>query len=89
MIDFALVAAGAMLCIALLLSLWRLARGPGVCDRILALDTLTVNVTGLLIVAGIRSGRTEVFEAALLFAVLGFVSTVALARYAERGRISE
>jgi multicomponent K+:H+ antiporter subunit F len=89
MIDIALIAATAMLCVALLLALWRLAVGPGVCDRILALDTLAVNVTGLLVVAGIRTGRTDIFEAALLFAVLGFVGTVALARYAERGRISE
>ena len=89
MIDTALILAAAMLCIALLLALWRLAVGPGVCDRILALDTLTVNVTGLLIVAGIRTGRTDVFEVALLFAALGFVATVALARYVERGRISE
>lgn len=89
MIELALIVAAGMLCVALLLALWRLAIGPGVCDRILALDTLTVNVTGLLIVAGIRTGRTDVFEAALLFAALGFVATVALARYVERGRISE
>lgn len=73
--------------VAILLALWRLLRGPSAPDRILALDTLYVNVMALLILLGIRLSTTIYFEAALVIAMLGFIGTVALAKYIVRGRI--
>lgn len=74
---------------ALLLSLWRLVRGPEVTDRILALDTLYINTIALLVLFGIYLDSTLYFEAALLIAVMGFIGTVALAKYLLRGDIIE
>jgi multicomponent K+:H+ antiporter subunit F len=74
---------------ALLLAAWRLLRGPGVADRILALDTLYVNTLALLVVLGLHSGTELYFEAALLIAMLGFVGTVVLSKYLLRGDIVE
>lgn len=74
--------------IALLLNAWRLLRGPGVADRILALDTLYINTLALLVLLGIRLDTTLYFEAALVVAMLGFVGTVALARFVLRGDIA-
>ena len=75
--------------LALVLNAWRLLRGPGVADRILALDTLYINTLALLVLLGIQ-WRTELyFEAALLIAMLGFVSTVVLSKYLLRGDIVE
>ena len=71
----------------LLLALWRLLRGPSAPDRILALDTLYVNGMALLILLGIRLDTRLYFEAALVIAMLGFVGTVALAKYIVRGHI--
>jgi multicomponent K+:H+ antiporter subunit F len=73
--------------IAILLALWRLLRGPSAPDRILALDTLYVNGLALTILLGIKLGTTIYFEAALVIAMLGFVGTVALAKYIVRGHI--
>ena len=73
--------------IAMLLSLSRLLRGPSAPDRILALDTLYVNGLALTILLGIKLGTTIYFEAALVIAMLGFVGTVALAKYIVRGHI--
>ena len=84
-LNFALVAVG----IALVLSAWRLLRGPEAPDRVLALDTMYVNVVALVILLGMRYGTEMYFEAALLIALLGFVSTVALARYLSRGDVIE
>jgi len=75
--------------IAMLLCLFRLVRGPDAADRILALDTLYINAIALMIVLGIRMTSAVYFEAALLIALMGFVATVALARYLERGNIME
>lgn len=70
---------------ALILCTWRLAHGPDVVDRLLALDTLYLNVVALVVLLGIRLQTALLFEAALIVAMLGFVSTVALARYLTRG----
>jgi multicomponent K+:H+ antiporter subunit F len=74
---------------AMLLAAWRLLRGPTLADRILALDTLYINSVALLILIGIHFDTIIYFEAALLIAMMGFVSTVALAKYLLRGDIIE
>lgn len=71
------------------LSMIRLVIGPSSGDRILALDTMVINALGLIIVLGIHQGVKVYFEVALLVAMLGFVSTVALARFILRGDIIE
>ena len=71
----------AMLGAALLLAVARLVRGPSLPDRALALDTLYINAIALIILYGIWQGTELFFEIALLIAVLGFVSTVAVAKY--------
>ncbi|MCW5613023.1 MAG: K+/H+ antiporter subunit F [Rubrivivax sp.] len=84
-LDFATLAVGA----ALVLAAWRLLRGPEATDRVLALDTMYVNVVALVILLGIRYGTDLLFEAALLIALLGFAGTVALSRYLSRGDVIE
>jgi multicomponent K+:H+ antiporter subunit F len=79
----------AMLGLALLLAVARLVKGPSLPDRVLALDTLYINAIALIILYGIWQGSELFFEVALLIAVLGFVSTVALAKYMLRGDIIE
>lgn len=84
-LDFATGACG----LALLLCLWRLLRGPELPDRALALDTMYINVVALVILFGLRMGSSIYFEVALLIALLGFASTVALGRYLSRGDVIE
>mgnify|MGYP000134070933 CR=1 FL=1 len=75
--------------LALLLTLYRLLRGPGAADRVLALDTLYVNTIALLVMLGIAIDDNIYLEAALVIAMLGFVGTVALGRYLARGEVVE
>jgi multicomponent K+:H+ antiporter subunit F len=84
-LNFALLAVGA----ALLGCAWRLLRGPSLPDRVLALDTMYVNIVALVVLLGLRQGTKLFFEAAVLIALLGFVATVALARYLVRGDVIE
>ena len=88
-IGWALDFAAGALCLAMLLCAWRLLRGPDAPDRVLALDTLYVNAVALIVVLGLRWRSELMFEAALLIVLLGFVSTVALARYLTRGDVVE
>ncbi len=89
MLNNAIISATVLVCIALLLNLWRLFKGPSRPDRILALDTMYINSIALIILFGISSGTTLYFEAALLIAMLGFVSTVAMCNYILRGDLIE
>lgn len=75
--------------LALALNAWRLFRGPGLPDRILALDTLYLAVVALVMLLGLRWQTPMLFVAALIVALLGFVATVALARYLSRGDVME
>lgn len=89
MIDTALLIAFGLVGMAVVLNIWRLLRGPGAPDRILALDTLYVNTIALLVLFGIHLNSNIYFEAALLIALMGFVGTVALCKYLLRGDIIE
>lgn len=75
--------------LAMLLALWRLLRGPTVPDRILALDTLNVTAIAELMLLGMHLQTAVYFEAALIIAMLGFVSTVVLSKYVMRRDIVE
>ena len=82
---FAMVAISA----AILMNVYRLVAGPSATDRILALDTMVINAIGLIVLAGIAFGTAMYFEAALLFAMVGFVSTVAFCKFLLRGNVIE
>jgi multicomponent K+:H+ antiporter subunit F len=77
------------LAIAMALAALRMFRGPRAQDRVLALDTLYVNSMLLLMVFGMRTGKVIYFEASLVIGMLGFVATVALAKFLMRGEVIE
>lgn len=79
----------AMVTLAMLLNVYRLIKGPDAPDRVLALDTLYINAIALIILLGITLGTRMYLEAALLIAVMGFVGTVAMAKYLKRGSVIE
>lgn len=89
MIEHALTFAFFAVSLALIFNSWRLAKGPTLTDRILAVDTMVINVISLIILFGIQERTTMYFEAALLFAMFGFVSTVAYCRFILRGDVIE
>jgi len=89
MLEVAIQIGLAMLGVAIVLCGWRLARGPSIPDRVLALDTLFINAIAVLVLYGIGVDTPIYFEAALLIAMFGFVGTVAFAKYLLRGDIIE
>ncbi|RAU17911.1 K+/H+ antiporter subunit F [Nitrincola tibetensis] len=89
MLSWTVTLVTAMVAISLILNLWRLFAGPDLPDRLLALDTMYINSIALIILLGIWLGSALYFEAALLIAMLGFISTAALCKYLLRGDIIE
>jgi multicomponent K+:H+ antiporter subunit F len=82
------IAIGAVL-LAMALNLWRMAIGPSRPDRILALDTLSINTIALVMLLDIVLGSVLYLEAALILAMMGFVGTVALCKFILSGDIIE
>lgn len=89
MIVPAVVFSAGCFAFALALNLWRVLRGPTLADRILALDTMAINMIALVVLLGISTGLEAFFEVSLVIAMVGFVSTVAYARFTLRGNIIE
>ncbi|GGE31883.1 monovalent cation/H+ antiporter subunit F [Halopseudomonas oceani] len=89
MLDTVILLCLGIITAALLLTFARLIKGPDLPDRILALDTLYINGIALIMLLGLYLDSNLFFEAALLIAVMGFVSTVAIAKHLLRGNIIE
>ncbi|MEM8577135.1 MAG: monovalent cation/H+ antiporter complex subunit F [Pseudomonadota bacterium] len=84
LMDWAVLAGFAMVFGAAGLAILRLAIGPTLADRVVALDMMTVAIVSFCGLAAIRSGDTAFLDVALVLALVGFLATVALARFAER-----
>ncbi|MGA7998514.1 MAG: K+/H+ antiporter subunit F [Bradyrhizobium sp.] len=89
LLTWSLALAQIFLGLAMGAAVLRILQGPRAQDRVVGLDTLYVNAMLLLLTFGIASGSTLFFEAALIIAVLGFVGTVALAKFLLRGEVIE
>jgi len=88
-LEISLLVAKIFLTLAMAVTAYRMLRGPRAQDRVLALDTMYVNAMLLLLVFGIGSGATIYFELALVIGLLGFVATVAMAKFLMRGEVIE
>ncbi|MCM3634187.1 Na(+)/H(+) antiporter subunit F1 [Paenibacillus camelliae] len=85
MFDTIMLIAMFLLTVSLLLTLYRIIKGPTVHDRILALDSIGYIVIGIVAVLSIQLDSHAYLETILLIGILAFLSTIALSRYMERG----
>lgn len=88
-IIWSILASQILLGLAMGCALFRVVRGPRAQDRILGLDALYINAMLLLLTFGIRTANSIYFEAALIIALLGFVSSIAFAKFLMRGEVIE
>jgi multicomponent K+:H+ antiporter subunit F len=88
-LAWSIVIAQLALALGMACASFRILRGPRAQDRVVGLDTLYVNGMLMLLTVGMSSGSTLYFEAALIIALLGFVGTVALAKFLLRGEVIE
>jgi multicomponent K+:H+ antiporter subunit F len=88
-LSWSLTIAQLLLALAMVAATYRMIKGPRAQDRVLSFDSLYINAMLLMVVFGIRSGTTLYFEMALIIAVLGFGSSVALAKFLMRGEVIE
>jgi multicomponent Na+:H+ antiporter subunit F len=74
-----------LLGVALVFAFLRLARGPSLPDRVVALELITAVAVGMISVYAVASGQPVFLDAAIALALVSFLGTVAFARYVEKG----
>lgn len=85
MFDKIMLLAMFLLSISLLITLYRIIKGPTIHDRILALDSVGYTVIGIVAILSIHLDSHAYLETILLIGILSFLGTSALSRYMERG----
>ena len=84
-IDTALLIAA----VVTLLAAYRVISGPTVPDRVVGLDTIATNVVAIAILFALRTGEGLFVTVSLVLAIIGFISTIAVARFVTEGDIIE
>jgi multicomponent Na+:H+ antiporter subunit F len=85
MLHYAIIVSYVLLSLALVLGFIRLARGPSLADRVVALELLASLTVGFIGVSVISSGRAPFLDVAMVLALTAFLAAVAFARYLEKG----
>jgi multicomponent Na+:H+ antiporter subunit F len=80
----ALVVSFILVLVAMFLTVWRLIRGPDMADRVVALDLLTILSVAFMGLFALAAHQDAFLDVAITLALVGFLGTVAFARYAER-----
>lgn len=83
-LDLSIYATFVMVMLSLAIAFIRLALGPSLADRVVALDMMTVSIIAVCGVVAVATGVYAMLDVALVLALVGFLATVALARFAER-----
>lgn len=83
-VAVAATACAAMLALAFLLALWRIARGPSLPDRVVGLDLVALLAVGVIGLLTLVHREASFLDAALALALVAFLGTIAFARYAEQ-----
>ena len=86
-LQWAIDASFVLLVIGLIFSFLRLVKGPTQSDRVVALDMMTIMIVAFCGLFSMLTGETVFIDIAVVLALVGFLTTLALARFAERARL--
>ena len=78
---------GLLIVVTVLLSLYRAVVGPGVFNRVAAVNIIGTKTIALLVVMGYYFERPYFSDIALLYAMINFIGTLVFAKYLERGEL--
>jgi multicomponent Na+:H+ antiporter subunit F len=81
--------AGGILALAAVIALYRVVFGPTPADRVIAVDLLTMQLVGLVVVVAVTHGVYAILDVALAVAILGFLATIGFARYLLRSHLTD
>lgn len=74
-----------LIMLSLVVAFVRLVKGPSFSDRVVALDMMSISIVAFCALYAVKTGVGSFLDIAAVVALIGFLATVALARFAERG----
>ncbi|MGY4690393.1 Na(+)/H(+) antiporter subunit F1 [Salibacterium sp. K-3] len=89
MIQGILTASSIILSLSILITLYRVVKGPSMPDRVIALDMIGINLISLVAVVSLIQETTAYLEVVLLLGILAFIGTVAFSKFIEKGVVIE
>jgi len=89
MISLVLKIALVFFSLTIAISFYRVAKGPSMPDRIVGLDTISVNLLSMVAIISILFETTAYLEAILIIGILSFIGTIAFSKFLERGVLIE
>ena len=85
MVNNILFVAGIVASLSVLLAFFRFLRGPGIVDRLLSFDVMTIASIALIVLVAHFADRFIYLDISLVYALLSFLGIIIIARYIERG----
>lgn len=70
-------------------SLYRAIKGPSVADRIIAINVISTKVTVMILLLSIVLNQTAYMDVALIYALVGFITTISVSKYLAKGKLYE
>ncbi len=87
MIHYAFVVLSVVLALLFFVCLYRAYKGPTSADRVVAINMVATKVTALIILISIITDQEAFIDVALIYAMTGFIATVCVSKYIERGKL--
>lgn len=78
-----------LLSISILVSLYRVFKGPSMPDRVIAMDSIGINIIGVVAILSVTLNTLAFLEIILLIGILAFIGTIAFSKFLERGVVIE
>jgi multicomponent Na+:H+ antiporter subunit F len=76
-----------LLSLSILASLYRVFKGPSMPDRVIALDSIGINIIGIVAILSVILNTLAFLEIILLIGILAFIGTIAFSKFLERGEV--
>lgn len=71
----------------IVISIYRALKGPTVSDRIIAINLITTLVIAIIVLLAFYFDQPSFIDVAILYAMIGFLMTVAVVKYLEKGSL--
>lgn len=87
MIESALIGTAISLSVLIFFCLYKAFEGPTTADRVVAVNVISTKITILIVLIAIITEQDTFIDVALTYAMIGFISTVSVSKYIEKGKL--
>ncbi|PKK99812.1 MAG: cation:proton antiporter [Tenericutes bacterium HGW-Tenericutes-2] len=87
MIEYVIIGCAIFLVLLSFVGLYRAYKGPTAADRIVAINVISTKVTVVIVLIALWIKQGSYVNVALIYAMIGFITTIGVAKYLLKGRL--